>query len=101
MHNDNYPKGSFVNGTGAVDLYTWDDYPQQFFCADPDAWKEIDSSWLDTKHRVRSLGELWTIYSSHTQTYVPDVMWACAEYQGGAFDHWGGARLYFTHNQRH
>ncbi|MGN6376004.1 MAG: beta-galactosidase [Sphingomonas sp.] len=63
-HND-----TFVSGTGAVEVSGWDHYPQGFDCSHPDQWKPAPDMATN-----RSPGEpLFT-----------------AEFQGGAFDPWGG-----------
>ncbi|KIP05238.1 glycoside hydrolase family 35 protein [Phlebiopsis gigantea 11061_1 CR5-6] len=73
-HNDANPSGRYAHGLGEVDLYMWDGYPQGFDCANPTAWPEVNSG-LDASH----------------QAIIPDVMWASGEFQGGAFDPWGGS----------
>lgn len=63
-HND-----AFVSGKGAVQVSGWDYYPQGFDCSNPGQWWAAPDM---AKHRFA--GEpLFT-----------------AEYQGGAFDPWGG-----------
>ncbi|MDO1527598.1 beta-galactosidase [Fulvimonas sp. R45] len=60
---------TFVTGTGAVDVSGWDYYPQAFDCSHPSQWKPAPDM---AGHRFA--GEpLFT-----------------AEFQGGAFDPWGG-----------
>lgn len=63
-HND-----TFVSGTGAVQVSGWDYYPQGFDCSHPEQWKPAPNM---AQHKFA--GEpLFT-----------------AEFQGGAFDPWGG-----------
>jgi beta-galactosidase GanA len=60
---------TFVKGTGAVEVSGWDYYPQGFDCSHPGQWKPAPDM---AAHRFA--GEpLFT-----------------AEFQGGAFDPWGG-----------
>lgn len=60
---------TFVSGKGAVDVSGWDYYPQGFDCSHPAQWKPAPDM---AEHRFA--GEpLFT-----------------AEFQGGAFDPWGG-----------
>ncbi|MEO8778560.1 MAG: beta-galactosidase [Rhodanobacter sp.] len=60
---------TFVSGTGAVAVSGWDYYPQGFDCSHPSQWMPAPDM---AKHRFA--GEpLFT-----------------AEFQGGAFDPWGG-----------
>ncbi|KAG8777856.1 hypothetical protein FRC15_011091 [Serendipita sp. 397] len=42
-HNDNWPKGMYASGVGAVDLYGWDGYPALFDCRHPDTWPEMNT----------------------------------------------------------
>ena len=63
-HND-----TFVNGTGAVDISGWDYYPQGFDCSHPQSWRPAPDM---ATHRFAGQ-PLFT-----------------AEFQGGAFDPWGG-----------
>ncbi|GJE91462.1 glycoside hydrolase family 35 protein [Phanerochaete sordida] len=74
-HNDAAPVGRYAHGEGAPDWYMWDGYPQRFDCSNPEWWWEVNSEKLDAAHKA----------------IIPDVMWATAEFQGGAFDPWGGS----------
>jgi beta-galactosidase GanA len=61
--------GTFVEGKGAVAVSGWDYYPQGFDCSNPAVWKPAPDM-----SRARTAGQpLFT-----------------AEFQGGAFDPWGG-----------
>jgi beta-galactosidase GanA len=61
--------GTFLTGEGAVAVSGWDYYPQGFDCSNPAVWKPAPDM-----SRVRAPGQpLFT-----------------AEFQGGAFDPWGG-----------
>jgi len=60
---------TFVTGTGAVDVSGWDYYPQAFDCSHPSQWKPAPDM---AEHRFAGQ-PLFT-----------------AEFQGGAFDPWGG-----------
>jgi beta-galactosidase len=60
---------TFVTGKGAVEVSGWDYYPQHFDCSHPSQWNPVPDM---AEHRFA--GEpLFT-----------------AEFQGGAFDPWGG-----------
>lgn len=61
--------GTFVSGRGAMDVSGWDYYPQGFDCSNPAVWRPAPDM-----SRARTPGQpLFT-----------------AEFQGGAFDPWGG-----------
>ena len=61
--------GTFLTGKGAVAVSGWDYYPQGFDCSNPAVWKPAPDM-----SRIRASGQpLFT-----------------AEFQGGAFDPWGG-----------
>ena len=60
---------TFVSGTGAVQVSGWDYYPQGFDCSHPTQWKPAPDM---AKHRF------------------PGEPLFTAEFQGGAFDPWGG-----------
>ncbi|CUA69706.1 hypothetical protein RSOLAG22IIIB_08633 [Rhizoctonia solani] len=72
-HNDRKPDGQFASGRAKVDLYAWDAYPLGFDCSNPEVWKQVDTT-LDASHQKRNPAELLYL----------------AEFQGGAFDPWGG-----------
>ncbi|WP_267382964.1 beta-galactosidase [Sphingomonas sp. GC_Shp_2] len=61
--------GTFVSGVGAVQVSGWDHYPQGFDCSSPNRWKPAPD--MADEHGV-------------------DQPIFAAEYQGGAFDPWGG-----------
>jgi len=65
-HNSN-----FVEGLGATDIPGQDSYPLDFDCTRPERWNAI----YDFSAERREL--------THTPLFFP-------EYQGGAFDTWGG-----------
>ena len=97
-HNDAFHSGTFAKGLGAVDLYMWDQYPQGFACSNPTSWPEVNSVNQDTEHQVCAVDHLW--YCSresklYVQRFNPDQLWATGEFQGGAFDPWGGVRRLF------
>ncbi|VDC04598.1 unnamed protein product [Peniophora sp. CBMAI 1063] len=58
---------------GAVDLYTFDAYPQRYACNDPYTWHEVVTS-----------------YPAAHAADDPDLVWASGEYQAGSQDGWGG-----------
>ena len=73
FHNDAWPAQNWVPGTpGAPDLYGFDGYPQGFDCSNPAQWKGAP----DFRY-VRQQD------SPDTPLFIP-------EFQGGAFDPWGG-----------
>jgi beta-galactosidase len=63
-HND-----TFVSGKGAMDVTGWDYYPQGFDCSHPEQWKPAPDM------------------AAHRHAGQPLFT---AEFQGGAFDPWGG-----------
>ncbi|KAI5120764.1 hypothetical protein M0805_004727 [Coniferiporia weirii] len=71
-YNDPGQGKNFVNGTGAVDLYGLDAYPQGFDCSDPEVWSPVTSNYHD--------------YHEGTNPSQPFYF---PEFQGGAFDAWG------------
>ncbi|OJA15263.1 hypothetical protein AZE42_10788 [Rhizopogon vesiculosus] len=70
----NDPEGDqdWVNGTGAVNLYGMDSYPQGFDCSNPDVWKPVVTN-----------------YHSFHESVNPNQPWYFPEFQGGSFDAWG------------
>lgn len=78
ISNDASPRGHNAPGTGvgAVDIYGHDNYPVGFDCSNPTAWEPdgLQTNWRE-KHLEQS----------------PNTPFALVEYQGGAFDPWGGA----------
>jgi beta-galactosidase GanA len=64
--------GTFETGDGALDIDGWDSYPQGFDCSNPSVWHGVP----DYSAQRASLTD--------RPLYFP-------EYQGGAFDPWGGA----------
>ncbi|KAJ5682629.1 Glycoside hydrolase family 35 [Penicillium macrosclerotiorum] len=62
-------------GTGAVDIYGHDSYPLGFDCANPATWP---SGYLPTNFR--------TLHEEQS----PNTPYSLVEFQGGAFDPWGG-----------
>lgn len=71
-HNDAGMNGYFINGTGAVDLYGFDDYPQGFDCSHPYNW-----GWL-----TKGYDEYHSRAFPSSPLYIPEL-------QAGAFDPWG------------
>ncbi|KZT12288.1 glycoside hydrolase family 35 protein [Laetiporus sulphureus 93-53] len=72
-YNDPGEGQNFINGTGAVDIYGLDSYPQGFDCSDPIVWSSVVANYHQY-HEETDPGEPW---------YMP-------EFQGGSFDPWGG-----------
>ncbi|KAF4554747.1 putative glycosyl hydrolases family 35 protein 1 [Elsinoe fawcettii] len=78
ISNDASPKGLFSpdgQQPAKVDIYGHDNYPLGFDCARPDVWPNNN---LPTNYR-----------SLHLQQ-APSTPYSLVEYQGGAFDPWGG-----------
>ncbi|MGI5228121.1 glycoside hydrolase family 35 protein [Actinoallomurus sp. CA-142502] len=63
----------FTSGTGAADLEGYTVYPQSFNCAEPGKWKPVPDDY------------------GQYRAGLPDTPVNFAEFQGGAFDQWGGA----------
>ncbi|KAF8238073.1 glycoside hydrolase family 35 protein [Tricholoma matsutake] len=71
-YNDPGMLMNFINGTGAVDLYGFDSYPQGFDCSNPTIWSPVVTNY----HRYH-------VTANPSQPlYIP-------EFQGGSFDAWG------------
>ncbi|KAJ5581740.1 hypothetical protein N7535_000360 [Penicillium sp. DV-2018c] len=77
ISNDASPGGHNAPGTGegAVDIYGHDNYPLGFDCANPTTWPE---------------GGLPTNFWSTHLAQSPSTPFSLVEFQGGAFDPWGG-----------
>ncbi|KAF7299571.1 BetaGal-dom2 domain-containing protein [Mycena chlorophos] len=71
-YNDPDPGENFINGTGAVDLYGMDSYPQRFDCSHPSVWNPVVPTYHQYHERVN-----------------PSQPWYIPEFQGGSFDAWG------------
>ncbi|KFA71227.1 hypothetical protein S40288_03862 [Stachybotrys chartarum IBT 40288] len=77
INNDVWPGGNNRPGIGEgeVDIYGHDSYPLGFDCANPDVWGEdaLTTTW----------------YQDHMRN-SPNTPYAIPEFQGGAFDPFGG-----------
>ncbi|KAF5348545.1 hypothetical protein D9756_009580 [Leucocoprinus leucothites] len=71
-YNDPGQGRNFINGTGAVDLYGLDAYPQGFDCSNPTVWRGVPTNF----------------HQYHTDVN-PSQAWYIPEFQGGSFDAWG------------
>ncbi|KAI0059604.1 glycoside hydrolase family 35 protein [Artomyces pyxidatus] len=71
-YNDPGEGKNFVNGTGAVDIYGLDSYPQGFDCSHPESWSPVVTNYHD--------------YHEGTNPSQPFYF---PEFQGGSFDAWG------------
>ncbi|TDL23133.1 glycoside hydrolase family 35 protein [Rickenella mellea] len=71
-YNDPGMRRNFVNGTGSVDIYGFDEYPQRFDCSNPQTWLPVITNYYDY-HMNTNPGQ---------PLYVP-------EFQAGAYDAWG------------
>ncbi|KAJ3785437.1 glycoside hydrolase family 35 protein [Lentinula aff. detonsa] len=71
-YNDPGEGDNFINGTGAVDLYGLDSYPQGFDCSNPETWSPITTN-----------------YHSYHESANPSQPFYFPEFQGGSFDAWG------------
>ncbi|KAF5334106.1 hypothetical protein D9758_016081 [Tetrapyrgos nigripes] len=71
-YNDPGQGRNFINGTGAVDLYGLDSYPQGFDCSRPTVWSPVTLN-----------------YHQYHEQVNPSQPWYIPEFQGGSFDPWG------------
>ncbi|KAL5482805.1 hypothetical protein ACEPAI_9400 [Sanghuangporus weigelae] len=71
-YNDPGENRDFVNGTGAVDIYGLDSYPQGFDCSNPTTWSPVVGNYHD--------------YHLSTNPSQPFYL---PEFQGGSQDAWG------------
>ncbi|KAJ7612991.1 glycoside hydrolase family 35 protein [Roridomyces roridus] len=71
-YNDPGEGKNFINGTGAVDLYGLDSYPQGFDCSHPTVWSGVTTN-----------------YQQYHEAANPSQAWYFPEFQGGSFDAWG------------
>jgi hypothetical protein len=71
-YNDPGEGSNFINGTGAVDLYGLDSYPQGFDCSNPEVWSPVTTN-----------------YFAYHEEVNPSEAWYFPEFQGGSFDAWG------------
>ncbi|KAL0951714.1 hypothetical protein HGRIS_008390 [Hohenbuehelia grisea] len=71
-YNDPGQGRNFINGTGAVDLYGLDSYPQGFDCSNPTVWRPVTTN-----------------YHQYHASVNPSQAWYIPEFQGGSFDAWG------------
>ncbi|ESK83683.1 glycoside hydrolase family 35 protein [Moniliophthora roreri MCA 2997] len=71
-YNDPGMGRSFINGTGAVDLYGFDAYPNRYDCAHPNIWRPVPENY----HEYHMEANRWQ------PLYIP-------EYQGGSLQAWG------------
>ena len=71
-YNDPGQRSNFINGTGAVDIYGLDAYPQGFDCSHPRTWRPVTTNY----------------HQYHIQNN-PSQPWYIPEFQGGSFDAWG------------
>ncbi|KAI0693625.1 glycoside hydrolase superfamily [Cerioporus squamosus] len=72
-YNDPGMRSGFINGTGAVDIYGLDAYPNGFNCSTSRTWSHVTNNY----------------YQYHEQVN-PSQPWYMPEFQGGSFDPWGG-----------
>ncbi|KAF9526883.1 glycoside hydrolase family 35 protein [Crepidotus variabilis] len=70
--NDAHPNGHYTS----VDVWGYDSYPNNFDCSHPTTWS------------AAAVPE--NFWSAHLQ-YTPNIPNAVYEFQGGAFDGWGGS----------
>ncbi|PIL34810.1 hypothetical protein GSI_02597 [Ganoderma sinense ZZ0214-1] len=72
-YNDPNERKAFINGTGSVDIYGLDAYPQAFDCSNPHVWKNVSTN-----------------YHQYHASVNPGQPWYMPEFQAGAFDPWAG-----------
>ncbi|KAH7885531.1 glycoside hydrolase family 35 protein [Phlebopus sp. FC_14] len=70
--NDPEEGKNWINGTGAVDIYGLDSYPQRFDCSNPSVWNPVVTN-----------------YYNYHESVDPGQPWYFPEFQGGSFDAWG------------
>ncbi|KAG6038466.1 hypothetical protein E4U41_004149 [Claviceps citrina] len=77
INNDVGPSGNYApgKGVGSVDIYGHDSYPLGFDCGKPDVWP---AKALPTDFHARHVKQ------------SPLTPYSIVEFQGGAFDPWGG-----------
>ncbi|KAF2723861.1 glycoside hydrolase family 35 protein [Polychaeton citri CBS 116435] len=76
ISNDASPKGYFAPGwPSAVNIYGHDSYPLGFDCANPYTWPD---------------GSLPLNFGDLHEEQSPSTPYSLIEFQGGAFDPWGG-----------
>ncbi|GME65761.1 Glycoside hydrolase family 35 [Neofusicoccum parvum] len=78
ISNDASPQGYFAPGSNwshQVDIYGHDGYPLGFDCANPYTWPD---------------GALPTTWRTLHEEQSPSTPYSVVEFQGGAFDPWGG-----------
>ncbi|KAK7017416.1 BetaGal-dom2 domain-containing protein [Favolaschia claudopus] len=89
-YNDPNQGGNFINGTGAVDLYGMDSYPQRFDCSHPSAWRPVVTNYHEYHERVNP-SQPWCVSHSFSSAaneslIPPSPGYApCAELTGPAF----------------
>ncbi|KAI0632367.1 glycoside hydrolase superfamily [Trametes polyzona] len=72
-YNDPDELRNYINGTGAVDIYGMDAYPQAFDCSNPSHWRPVVTNYHE--YHIKN---------------NPSQPWYMPEFQGGSFDPWGG-----------
>ncbi|KAF8525605.1 glycoside hydrolase superfamily [Hysterangium stoloniferum] len=72
-YNDPGEGSNFINGTGAVDIYGLDSYPQGFDCSNPETWSPVKLN-----------------YHQYHQSVNPSQPFYMPEFQGGSYDPWAG-----------
>ncbi|KAI6156505.1 glycoside hydrolase family 35 protein [Pisolithus thermaeus] len=70
--NDAAEGQNWINGTGSVDIYGLDSYPQGFDCSNPTVWNPVVTN-----------------YYNYHESVNPGQPWYFPEFQGGSFDAWG------------
>ncbi|KAH9919188.1 glycoside hydrolase superfamily [Epithele typhae] len=80
-YNDPGMHAGFINGTGAVDIYGLDAYPQGFNCSNP-------------THRNR----VTETYHQWHEDVNPSQPWYMPEFQGGSFDPWADREVFYKNN---
>ncbi|GBE78934.1 Probable beta-galactosidase [Sparassis crispa] len=91
-YNDPGEGSNFINGTGAVNIYGLDSYPQGFDCSHPEQWASVVTNYHQYHEEVDP-GEPW--YMPEFQGAVHNVFMSSSwqlifDMTGGAFDPWGG-----------
>ena len=75
-YNDPGEGRSFINGTGAVNIYGLDAYPQHFNCADPTHWSPVPTDY-HTYHESVDPGTVWYLPEFQGKLSLLAAVWSC------------------------
>ena len=80
--NDPGENMNFINGTGAVDIYGLDEYPNRFNCSDPTHWQPV-----------------MTNYHAYHESVDPGKVFYMPEFQGAQRSVHRGEKLIYASEQ--